>query len=104
MLTGRDAEDDVVRGLDAGANYYFINTFWMQELLARLRAQLRVFDNTADAVFIIGPFLFRPAAREMLDRASGRKLILTGKETAILKFLHRAGGKPVSRQVLLNEI
>ena len=54
MLTGADAEADVVRGLDAGANDYVAKPFRAGELLARLRAQLRVFDNSEDAVFAIG--------------------------------------------------
>jgi DNA-binding response OmpR family regulator len=104
MLTGADTEDDVVRGLDAGANDYIAKPFRLAELLARLRAQLRVFDNSEDAVFSIGPYLFRPAAKLLLDAASNRKVRLTEKESAILKHLHRAGGRPVGRQILLNEV
>src|SRR3712207_4330245 len=63
MLTGADAEQDVVRGLDAGANDYIAKPFRVGELLARVRAQLRVFDNSEDAVFAVGPYLFRPAAK-----------------------------------------
>jgi DNA-binding response OmpR family regulator len=104
MLTGRDAEQDVVRGLDAGANDYIAKPFRLGELLARVRAQLRVFDNSEDAVFAIGPYLFRPAAKLLLEPARNRKIRLTDKECGILKFLHRAGGRPVPRQVLLNEV
>jgi len=43
MLTGSDAETDVVRGLDSGANDYIAKPFRLNELLARLRAQLRIF-------------------------------------------------------------
>ena len=104
MLTGADAEQDVVRGLDAGANDYIAKPFRLGELLARVRAQLRVFDNSEDAVFTIGPYLFRPAAKLLLEPARNRKIRLTGKECGILKFLHRAGGRPVGRQALLNEV
>src|SRR5690349_11387238 len=58
MLTGADTECDVVRGLEAGANDYIAKPFRAQELLARVRAQLRIFDNSEDAVFTIGPYLF----------------------------------------------
>jgi len=104
MLTGADSEDDVVRGLDAGANDYIAKPFRLTELLARLRAQLRVFDNSEDAVFSIGPYLFRPSAKLLLESSSNRKVRLTEKESAILKHLHRAGGRPVGRQILLNEV
>jgi DNA-binding response OmpR family regulator len=104
MLTGADAERDVVRGLDAGANDYVAKPFRPGELLARLRAQLRVFDNSEDAVFTIGPYVFRPAAKLLLEPARNRKVRLTGKEVGILKFLYRAAGKSVRRQVLLDEV
>ncbi len=104
FLTGSDAESDVVRGLDAGANDYVAKPFRMAELLARLRAQLRSFENSEDATFAIGPYMFRPAARQLLDTASGKRIRLTEKEAAILKFLYRAGTRPVSRTTLLHEV
>ena len=104
MLTGADAEQDVVRGLDAGANDYIAKPFRLNELLARLRAQLRVYDNSEDAVFLIGPYSFRPSAKLLLEQARNRKIRLTEKECAILKYLYRAGSKPVGRQILLNEV
>ncbi len=104
MLTGQDGEQDVVKGLDAGANDYIAKPFRVNELLARVRAQLRVFDNSEDAVFTVGPYLFRPSAKLLMEPARGRKIRLTDKESAILKFLYRAGGRPVPRQVLLNEV
>src|SRR3954454_18762592 len=104
MLTGADAESDVVRGLYAGANDYIAKPFRLPELLARVRAQLRVFDNSEDAVFTIGPYLFRPSAKLLLEPGRNRKVRLTDKESSILKFLYRAGGKPVPRQILLNEV
>jgi DNA-binding response OmpR family regulator len=104
MLTGADSEADVVRGLDAGADDYIAKPFSFPELSARLRAQLRTFDNSPDVVFHIGPYAFRPSTRVLLERGHGRKIWLTDKEAAILKFLYRAGGNPVPRQVLLNEV
>jgi DNA-binding response OmpR family regulator len=104
MLTGQDAEQDVVKGLDAGANDYIAKPFRLSELLARVRAQLRVFDNSEDAVFTVGPYLFRPSQKLLMEPARNRKIRLTDKESAILKFLYRAGGRPVPRQILLNEV
>lgn len=104
MLTGSDDESDIVRGLDAGANDYVAKPFRIAELLARLRAQLRLFENSEDAVFSIGPYTFRPSAKLLLEPVKNRRIRLTEKETAILKFLYRAGTRPVPRQVLLNEV
>ncbi|MSO90109.1 MAG: response regulator transcription factor [Acetobacteraceae bacterium] len=104
MLTGSDEEADVVRGLDSGANDYIVKPFRLNELLARLRAQLRIFENSEDAVFTIGPYTFRPSAKWLHDAADNRRIRLTEKEAAILKLLFRASTKPVARQVLLNEI
>ncbi|MBK1656822.1 response regulator transcription factor [Paracraurococcus ruber] len=104
MLTGRDAEGDVVRGLESGANDYVAKPFRLSELLARLRAQLRVFDNSEDATFAIGQYQFRPSARLLLDPAKNRKVRLTDKECRILKFLLRANSAPVNRATLLAEV
>lgn len=104
MLTGSDEEADVVRGLDSGANDYVAKPFRLAELLARLRAQLRIFENSEDAVFAIGPYTFRPAAKLLQEPGRSRRIRLTEKETAILKFLYRSGSRPVARQVLLNEV
>jgi DNA-binding response OmpR family regulator len=104
MVTGADAEQDVIRGLDAGANDYLAKPYRLPELLARVRAQLRVFDNSEDATFLIGPFIFRPSMRLLQETTRNRKVRLTAKETGILKYLYRAGGKVAPRQTLLNEI
>ncbi|MDO9707653.1 response regulator transcription factor [Paracraurococcus lichenis] len=104
MLTGRDGEQDVVHGLEAGANDYLAKPFRRGELLARVRAQLRIFDNTEDAVFTIGHYTFRPAARIMLDRLRNRKVRLTDKECRILKYLYRARGQVVERRELLDQV
>jgi DNA-binding response OmpR family regulator len=104
MLTAADDENDVVRGLEAGANDYVAKPFRLAELLARLRVQLRVFDNSEDAVFAIGPYTFRPAMKLMQEVEKGRRIRLTEKEAAILKFLYRAVPAAVPREVLLNEV
>jgi DNA-binding response OmpR family regulator len=103
MLTGSDAETDVIRGLDSGANDYIAKPFRSNELLARLRAQVRIFEDGGDAVFVIGPYTFRPSAKLLEDPVGNRSIRLTEKEAGILKFLYRAGA-PVGRQVLLNEV
>lgn len=104
MLTGSDAEADVVRGLDSGANDYIPKPFRSAELLARLRAQLRLFDGSEEAVFSVGPYTFRPAKKLLQDPARNRRIRLTDKESAILKFLYRSDARPVGREILLHEV
>ena len=104
MVTGAEGEQNVVRGLDCGANDYLAKPFRLPELLARVRAQVRTFDNSESATFLIGPYVFRPSVRLLQEPARNRKVRVTDKESAILKFLYRAGGKAVPRQILLNEV
>ena len=105
MLTGADTEADTVLGLDWGANDYVTKPFKMGLLLARIHAQLRQYDRSEGAILTIGPYTLRPAAKIMIDTANGdRKIRLTEKETAILKYLFRAGETVIGRDVLLNEV
>ncbi|MEM7740580.1 MAG: response regulator transcription factor [Pseudomonadota bacterium] len=103
MLTGSDSDDDVINGLDAGANDYITKPFKFAVLLARMRAHLRSHEQSEDAIFKIGPYDFKPAVK-MLITGEDRKIKLTEKEASILKYLYRAGGQPVSRDVLLDEV
>lgn len=103
MLTAQSADADAILGLDAGANDYVTKPFRFAVLLARIRAHLRSHEQSEDAVFTIGPYEFRPAAKVLMD-AKGKKVRLTEKETNILKYLYRAGAKPVSREELLTEV
>lgn len=105
MLTGADTEADTILGLDSGANDYVTKPFKLGVLLARIRAQLRQHERSEDAIFNIGPYSFRPSAKMLIDPENGdRKIRLTEKETAILKYLIRAGEKVIGRDVLLNEV
>ncbi|MEQ8604958.1 MAG: response regulator transcription factor [Marivibrio sp.] len=104
MLTAHDSDSDTILGLDAGANDYIAKPFRLNVLLARLRAQLRQHEQSEDAVFTIGPYSFKPAAKLMVEAESGKKVRLTEKETAILKYLYRAGDKVIGRDRLLGEV
>jgi DNA-binding response OmpR family regulator len=103
MLTGHDTDSDTVLGLESGANDYVVKPFRFAVLLARIRAQLRQHEASEDAVFAIGPYSFRPSSK-LLVGAKGNKVRLTEKETAILRFLYRAGQRAISREVLLQEV
>ncbi len=103
MLTGHDSDADTILGLDSGANDYVAKPFKFAVLLARIRAQLRQHEQSEDAVFNVGPYVFQPSAKLLSDEA-GKKVRLTEKETNILKFLLRSASKVVTRDVLLHEV
>jgi DNA-binding response OmpR family regulator len=103
MLTGHDTDSDTILGLESGANDYITKPFRFAVLLARIRSQLRQHEASEDAVFAIGPYTFQPASK-LLVSPKGSKVRLTEKETAILRYLYRAGQKPVSREILLQEV
>jgi DNA-binding response OmpR family regulator len=103
MLTGADSDADAILGLDSGANDYVTKPFKFSVLLARVRAHLRSFEQSEDATFNVGPYEFRPSMK-LLVREDDRKIRLTEKETNILKYLYRAGGKAVARDELLSEV
>jgi DNA-binding response OmpR family regulator len=104
MLTAADSEGDTVQGLDAGANDYVTKPFRLNVLLARLRAQLRQSERREDAVFAIGPYTFQPGAKLMTDASGRKKVRLTEKETAILRYLYHAGDRATGRATLLGEV
>lgn len=104
MLTDHESDGDTLPGPEAGANEYVAKPFRLNVLLARLRARLRQHEQSEDAVFAIGPYSFRPARKLLLLEAANKKIRLTEKETAILKYLSRAGAKVISRDVLLGEV
>ena len=103
MLTAHDSDADAVIGLEAGANDYIAKPFRFVVLLARVRVQIRQLEASDDAEFAIGPFVFRPAAKSLVD-AKGEKIRLTEKETAILRFLHRANREIIPREILLKDV
>jgi len=104
MLTAADGEADTILGLESGANDYVTKPFRLGVLLARVRAQLRQHEQSEDAVFTIGPYTFRPSAKLLVHDETGMKVRLTEKESAILKFLYRAGNRAVGRDVLLDQV
>ena len=104
MLTGLDGEADAILGLDSGANDYIVKPFRLGVLLARLRAHLRQHELTEDLAFAVGPYIFKPSAKQLHHRASSKDISLSDKESAILKHLYRAGNAAVDYDTLYNEI
>ncbi|MEA3536551.1 response regulator transcription factor [Rhizobium sp. CC-YZS058] len=103
MLTGHDTDSDTILGLEAGANDYVTKPFRFAVLLARIRAQLRQHEQSEDATFTVGPYMFKPG-QKLLTLENGQKIRLTEKEAAIIRYLYRADQKVVTRDVLLEEV
>ncbi|PJN95943.1 DNA-binding response regulator [Amaricoccus sp. HAR-UPW-R2A-40] len=103
MLTGHVTDSDTIQGLESGANDYIAKPFKLPVLLARIRAQLRQHEQSEDAVFAVGPYTFKPAAKILIDERD-KKIRLTEKETNILKYLYRASDAVVPRDELLHEV
>jgi DNA-binding response OmpR family regulator len=104
MVTASSGESDTIRGLDMGANDYISKPFRLGELLARLRAHLRQHEHSEDALIPIGPYVFKPNVKMLVDEKANKKIRLTEKETAILKYLYRAEQRAVGRETLLGEV
>ena len=98
LLTARDAVDDRIAGLDAGADDYLTKPFAFGELLARVRALVRRRGEVVPSTITVGD-LAVDTRRQEVHRA-GRLVPLTAREYAFLEYLARHAGQIVSRAVL----
>jgi DNA-binding response OmpR family regulator len=101
MLTSLGELDDVVRGLDAGADDYLTKPFEIGILTARVRALVRR-AIAAREVFRIGPLEIDRLARKV--SAEGKRVRLTPKEYALLEYFLLNRGRPISRTELLERV
>jgi two-component system OmpR family response regulator len=99
MLTARDAVEDRVQGLDAGADDYLVKPFSLAELLARLRALARRGPVERPAVLEVGSLRLDPATREV--RRGDAEISLSAKEFALLEAFMRRPGEVLSQLQLL---
>jgi two-component system OmpR family response regulator len=102
MLTARDAVEDRVRGLDAGADDYLAKPFAFAELYARLRALLRRAPAERPLVLAAGDLRLDPATK-VVTRGDV-ELALSAKELALLELLLRRAGEVLSRTEILEHV
>lgn len=102
MLTARDAAEDIVRGLDAGADDYLVKPFALSVLLARLRAVARRAAQAPVKELRTGDLCLDPAAREVWR--SDRKVSLTPTEFRLLEVLMRRANRAVSRSSIIEAV
>jgi DNA-binding response OmpR family regulator len=103
LLTARDRTEDKVEGLDAGADDYLTKPFEFSELTARLRALLRRLGSPgAAATLKAGDVEMDPATREV--RRGSAEVELTPREYALLEYLLRNAGRPLSRAAIMEHV
>jgi DNA-binding response OmpR family regulator len=101
-LTAKTQNQDVVSGLDSGADDYLAKPFSFEVLLARIRALLRRPSETQDVVLSVADLQIDPASRTVLR--DGHDISLSSKEFALLEYLVRSQGKVVSKDQLIAHV
>ena len=97
-------EDVAIAALDAGANDYVLKPFKINVLVAKIRSNIRQFEQSEFAILRFGRFSFKPGDKILLNNSSKEEVRLTDKETAIIKLLYLSGGEVVTRATLLEEV
>jgi DNA-binding response OmpR family regulator len=103
ILTARDAVDDRVRGLDAGADDYLAKPFSLDELMARVRAALRRARLRDEGRQLLAGDLVLDAAARTVTRG-GEEISLTRREFDLLECLLRHPGQVLNRDTLLQHV
>jgi two-component system, OmpR family, response regulator MprA len=102
MLTARDAIEDRVRGLDAGADDYVVKPFAIDEVVARLHALTRRGRDRSDRLSFAG--LTLDITTNTVERAGGQAIELSARESQLLELLLRDPGAVVSRDAAIEQI
>jgi len=101
ILTAKDAVDDRVAGLDSGADDYMVKPFALAELSARLRAVLRR-GALKQNVLRIADLEVDTVTR--IVRRAGQRLDLKPKEYALLEYLMRNSGRPLTKSLIIEHV
>lgn len=102
LLTARDAPEDIVKGLDAGADDYLTKPFEFEVLLARIRARTRESTGKSGAQMRFADLFMDTEKREAVR--DGHRLELTRTEFGILECLMRAAGRVVKRDRIIEMV
>jgi two-component system copper resistance phosphate regulon response regulator CusR len=101
FLTAKDTVEDTVFGLETGANDYIKKPLHFDELLARMRVQLRTKNNEQD-VFCVGDIELNPATHQV--HRGSTEIILTPKEFSLLEFLMSNKGRVCTRTRIIEHV
>jgi DNA-binding response OmpR family regulator len=101
MITARDALEDKVAGLDAGADDYIVKPFQVAELLARMRALLRRGGGSLP-ILRVSDLELDPATRRAVR--GGKTILLSATEYSLLEYLMRHAGRTLTRAQILDHV
>lgn len=102
LLTARDSEEDIITGLDAGANDYLTKPFSFGVLCARIRAMLRVKESVTGNVLEIADLSVDTVKRTV--KRGGNDIELSSKEYSVLEYLLRNKGIVISKEKIEENI
>jgi DNA-binding response OmpR family regulator len=102
MLTAKGQEEDIIRGLELGADDYMTKPFSIRELLARAKAFLRRQQTTRSNVVQFGECKLDLTAHKLFR--NGRQVALTGKEFRLLEFFVGRAGRALTRDQILDGV
>ena len=102
ILTAKDSDEDIVKGLDTGANDYLTKPFSFEILSARIRAMLRVKESVTGSVLEIADLCVDTVTRTV--KRGDRIIELSSKEYSVLEYLMRNKGIVVSREKIEENI
>jgi two-component system copper resistance phosphate regulon response regulator CusR len=102
MLTAKDLERDIIKGLDRGADDYLTKPFSFDILLARIRSLLRRPHNTLSEILQVADLSLDPASKRVTR--GDKALRLSAKEFAILEYMMRNPGKVLSKNNIITHV